>query len=158
MSRLLQSTLSRSELSACSSDAFDIEDKVIGTIGAGQIGLQRLVSFNPKELLYYHLINLFDLPYLPGRLCSAAKAVNARRVEDGTRGFVNSDLLEHFKQGRWLVNTARSAICDKTAVADAIASGRLREYAGDVWECSYLAHDEEREWGWEWFRTTLQPL
>jgi formate dehydrogenase len=37
-------------------DAFDIEGKVIGTIGAGRIGyrvLQRLVPFDPKELLYY---------------------------------------------------------------------------------------------------------
>ena len=37
-------------------NAFDLEGKVIGTIGAGRIGyrvLQRLVPFAPKELLYY---------------------------------------------------------------------------------------------------------
>ncbi len=36
-------------------NAFDIENKVIGTLGAGRIGyrvLQRLVPFEPKELLY----------------------------------------------------------------------------------------------------------
>lgn len=36
-------------------NAFDIEGKVVGTIGAGRIGyrvLQRLVPFDPKELLY----------------------------------------------------------------------------------------------------------
>ena len=42
-------------------DAFDIEGKVIGTIGAGRIGyrvLQRLVPFDPKELLYYDYMPL----------------------------------------------------------------------------------------------------
>jgi formate dehydrogenase len=128
-------------------DAFDIEGKVIGTIGAGRIGyrvLQRLVPFNPKELLYYDY-----MPLSP----EASKAVNARRIEDlnefvsqcdiitvncplheNTRGLVNSELLEHFKHGAWLVNTARGAICDKAAVANALASGRLRGYAGDVWD------------------------
>ena len=74
----------------------------------------------------------------------AAKAVNARRVQDlkdfvsqcdvvavncplheGTRGLVNADLLKHFKKGAWLVNTARGAICDKDAVAEALKSGQL---------------------------------
>ena len=83
----------------------------------------------------------------------AAEAVNARRIEDlnefvsqcdiitvncplheKTRGLINTELLKHFKQGVWLVNTARGAICDKAAVADALASGKLRGYAGDVWD------------------------
>ncbi len=37
-------------------NAFDLEGKVIGTLGAGRIGrlvLERLRPFNPKELLYY---------------------------------------------------------------------------------------------------------
>lgn len=55
--------------------AFDLEGKVVGTIGAGRIGyrvLQRLVPFDCKELLYY------DYAPLPE---NAAKSVNARRVE-----------------------------------------------------------------------------
>lgn len=57
-------------------NTFDLEGKVIGTIGAGRIGyrvLQRLVAFGPKELLY------FDYAPLPA---DAAKAVNARRVNN----------------------------------------------------------------------------
>jgi len=127
-------------------DAFDLENKVVGTIGAGRIGfrvLQRLKPFDCKELLYY------DYAALPEH---AAKEVGARRVEDlkefvslcdvvtvncplheGTRGLVNADLLKHFKKGAWLVNTARGAICDKDAVAAALKSGQLSGYAGDVW-------------------------
>jgi len=47
---------------------------------------------------------------------------------------VDAELLQHFKRGAWLVNTARGAICDKDAVAAALASGRLSGYAGDVWD------------------------
>ncbi|TFY75113.1 hypothetical protein EWM64_g8899 [Hericium alpestre] len=134
------------QVSEIARNAFDLEGKVVGTIGAGRIGyrvLQRLLPFDCKELLYY------DYAPLPA---DAAKAVRARRVEDlkefvsqcdlvtvncplhdGTRGLVNAELLKHFKKGAWLVNTARGAICDKDAVAAAVKSGQLNGYAGDVW-------------------------
>ena len=44
------------QVSEIARNAFDLENKVVGTIGAGRIGyriLQRLVPFNCKELLYY---------------------------------------------------------------------------------------------------------
>ncbi|KAJ1304320.1 hypothetical protein OPQ81_005480 [Rhizoctonia solani] len=128
-------------------NAYDLEGKVVGTIGAGRIGyrvLQRLVPFNCKELLY------FDYNPLPD---DAAKAVGARRVEDikefvaqcdvvtvnaplheGTRGLVNADLLKHFKKGAWIVNTARGAIVDRNDIAAALQSGHINGYAGDVWD------------------------
>lgn len=49
-------------------NAFDLEGKVVGTIGAGRIGyrvLQRLVPFDCKELLYYDYA-----PLPPGRCTS----------------------------------------------------------------------------------------
>lgn len=42
-------------------NAFDLENKVVGTIGAGRIGyrvLQRLVPFDCKELLYFDYAEL----------------------------------------------------------------------------------------------------
>ena len=44
------------DVSQVARNSFDLEGKVVGTIGAGRIGyrvLQRLVPFAPKELLYY---------------------------------------------------------------------------------------------------------
>ncbi|TCD66113.1 formate dehydrogenase (NAD+) [Steccherinum ochraceum] len=142
------------QVSDIARNAFDLEGKVIGTIGAGRIGyrvLQRLVPFNPKELVYY------DYAALPEQ---AAKAVGARRIEDlkdfvsqcdvitvnaplheGTRNLINAELLSHFKKGAWLVNTARGAICDKDAVAAALKSGQLRGYAGDVWDVQPAPRD-----------------
>ncbi|KAI0642499.1 NAD-dependent formate dehydrogenase [Trametes meyenii] len=134
------------QVSEVARNAFDLEGKVIGTLGAGRIGrlvLERLRPFNPKELLYY------DYNPLPQE---TATQLGARRVEDlkdfvsqcdvvtinaplhdGTRGLVNADLLAHFKKGAWLVNTARGAICNAEDVAAALKSGKLNGYAGDVW-------------------------
>ncbi|EIW82873.1 NAD-dependent formate dehydrogenase [Coniophora puteana RWD-64-598 SS2] len=152
------------QVSDIARNAFDLEGKVVGTIGAGRIGyrvLQRLVPFDTKELLYY------DYAALPE---AAAKAVNARRVEDlkefvsqcdvvtvncplheGTKGLVNAELLKHFKKGAWLVNTARGAICDKDAVAAALKSGQINGYAGDVWNVQPAPKDHV-------WRTAKNPL
>lgn len=64
------------QVSDIARNAFDLEGKVVGTIGAGRIGyrvLQRLLPFDCKELLYY------DYNSLPKE---AEQAVKARRVED----------------------------------------------------------------------------
>ena len=103
--------------------AFDLEGKVVGTIGAGRIGyrvLQRLVPFDCKELLY------FDYAPLPKH---ASDALKCRRVEsleemlaqcdvvtvncplhDKTRGLIGFEMIKHFKKGAWLVNTARVSL------------------------------------------------
>ncbi|OUM54014.1 hypothetical protein BVG19_g3352 [[Candida] boidinii] len=134
------------EVAAIAKDAYDIEGKTIATIGAGRIGyrvLERLLPFNPKELLYY------DYQALPK---DAEEKVGARRVENieelvaqadivtinaplhaGTKGLINKELLSKFKKGAWLVNTARGAICVAEDVAAALESGQLRGYGGDVW-------------------------
>jgi len=152
------------QVSEIARNAFDLEGKVVGTIGAGRIGyrvLQRLMPFDCKELLY------FDYAPLPEK---AAAAINARRVEsledmlsqcdvvtvncplhEGTRGLVNKETLKHFKKGAWLVNTARGAICDKDAVTEAVKSGHLNGYAGDVWNVQPAPKDHP-------WRTVKNPL
>lgn len=145
-------------------NTFDLEGKVIGTIGAGRIGyrvLQRLVSFDPAELLYY------DYTALPEQ---ASSAVKARRVEDlkdflgqcdvvtvnaplheGTKDLINSETVRYMKKGAWLVNTARGAICNADAVKEAVESGHLNGYAGDVWNVQPAPKDHP-------WRTMLNPL
>ncbi|KAF8313143.1 NAD-dependent formate dehydrogenase [Clavulina sp. PMI_390] len=145
-------------------NTFDLEGKVIGTIGAGRIGyrvLQRLVPFDAAELLYY------DYNPLPAE---AEKAVGAKRVEDlkeflgkcdvvtvnaplheGTKDLINKETVQWMKKGAWLVNTARGAICNAEAVAEAVKSGHLNGYAGDVWNVQPAP--KEHPW-----RTMLNPL
>ncbi|TYJ53730.1 hypothetical protein B9479_005637 [Cryptococcus floricola] len=141
-------------VAAVARNAFDLEGKVVGTVGAGRIGyrvLQRLQPFDCKELLW------FDYADLPP---DAAKAIKARRVEkledfvaqcdvitincplhEQTRGLFNKELISKMKPGSWLINTARGAIADRTAVKEALASGHLRGYGGDVWDVQPAPQD-----------------
>lgn len=51
----------------------------------------------------------------------------------GTEHLFNKDMISKFKKGSYLVNTARGKIAETQAVVDALESGQLRGYAGDVW-------------------------
>jgi len=126
-------------------DSFDLENKVVGTVGAGRIGyrvLQRLKPFNCKELLYS------DYQALSPEMESA---VGAKRVtfeeliercdvitincplHDKTRNLFNKQVFDKVKPGVYIVNTARGAIVDRDALVEAVKSGKVRGYAGDVW-------------------------
>ncbi|KAK9468771.1 hypothetical protein V1512DRAFT_257837 [Lipomyces arxii] len=134
------------DVAGAAKNSFDLENKVIATIGSGRIGqrvLKRVLPFEPKELLYY------DYQALPP---DVEKELHCRRVEnleelvaqadiitvncplhESTKGMINKKLLSKFKKGSWLVNTARGAICVKEDVAAALESGQIRGYGGDVW-------------------------
>ncbi|KAK6507012.1 formate dehydrogenase (NAD+) [Arthrobotrys musiformis] len=134
------------EVAAVAKDEYDLENKVVGTVGVGRIGervLRRLKPFDCKELLY------FD--YQPLRP-EVEQEIGCRRVEsleemvaqcdvvtincplhESTFGLFNKNLISKMKPGSWLVNTARGAIVVKEDVAEAVKSGHLRGYGGDVW-------------------------
>ena len=146
------------DVAAVAKEEFDLEGKVIATVGAGRIGyriLERLVPFNPKKLLYY------DYQPLPAaaeeKLNKASQLYNdvdtivekVDQLEDlvaeadivtincplheKTKGLFDKALISRMKKGSYLVNTARGAICDADAVVDALSSGHLAGYGGDVW-------------------------
>lgn len=50
-----------------------------------------------------------------------------------TEGLFDAKLLSTMRRGSYIVNTARGKICDRDAIVDALKSGRLAGYAGDVW-------------------------
>ena len=50
-----------------------------------------------------------------------------------TENLFNKDLINKMKKGAYIVNTARGKICNKDDIADALKSGQLSGYAGDVW-------------------------
>jgi formate dehydrogenase len=54
-------------------------------------------------------------------------------LHPGTEHMFDGELIGRMKRGAYLVNTARGKICDRDAVAQALESGQLAGYAGDVW-------------------------
>jgi len=133
-------------VAAVAKNEYDLENKVVGTVAVGRIGervLRRLRAFDCKELLYYD--------YQP-LSAEKEKEIGCRRVDsleemlaqcdvvtincplhEKTKGLFNKELISKMKKGSWLVNTARGAIVVKEDVAEALKSGHLRGYGGDVW-------------------------
>lgn len=58
-----------------------------------------------------------------------------------TRGVISAAALEKIKPGCILVNTARGALVDEAAVAEALKNGRLGFYAADAFEVEPLPAD-----------------
>lgn len=153
------------DVAAVAKNEFDLENKVVGTVAVGRIGervLRRLKPFDCKELLY------FDYQPLKPEV---EKEIGCRRVEsleemlgqcdvvtincplhEKTKGLFNKAMLSKMKDGAWLVNTARGAIVVKEDVAEAVKSGKLRGYGGDVWfpqpaEKDHPLRTAEHPWG-----------
>jgi len=134
------------DVAGVAKNAFDLEGKVVGTLGAGRIGfrvLQRLKPFDCKELLYYDYqplpkhaeeevgaVKVDDLKEFLGR-CDVI-TINAP-LHEGTRGLINKEKISWMKDSVWIVNTARGAICVAEDVAEALKAGKIRAYGGDVW-------------------------
>jgi formate dehydrogenase len=117
----------------------------VGTFGAGRIGLAVLRRLKPFDVdLHYTDKYRLDgeterelgLTYHPGvesllRACDVVSIHTPLHPE--TEGLFDRDLRGTMKRGAYLINTARGKICDRDAVVEALESGQLAGYAGDVW-------------------------
>lgn len=129
----------------CVERAYDIEGMTVGIVGAGRIGLgtmKRLKAFDvnlhytdrhrlpektEKELgLSYHSNVESLVPFCD--IISLSCPLHAE-----TEHLFDDKLINKMKRGAYLINTARAKICDRDAVANALKSGQLAGYAGDVW-------------------------
>jgi len=129
----------------CVERSYDLEAMVVGTVGAGRIGtavLRRLKPFD-VELHYTDRYRLpenlereLGLTYHPTavslvEVCDVVTINTPLHPE--TEGMFDDALIGRMKRGAYIVNTARGKICDRDAIARALASGQLAGYAGDVW-------------------------
>jgi formate dehydrogenase len=149
------------DVAAAAKNEFDLEGKVVGTVAVGRIGervLRRLKPFDCKELLYFDYqplkpeiekeIGCRRVTNLEEMLSQCDVVTINCPLHEKTRGLFNKELISKMKPGKppvlvfismltvagsWLVNTARGAIVVKEDVAEALKSGHLRGYGGDVW-------------------------
>ncbi len=129
----------------CVSRSYDLEAMNVGTVAAGRIGLRVLRLLKPFDVKLHYM----DRHRLPE---SVEKELNLTyhstlesltRVSDvvtlncplhpETEHMINENTLKNFKRGAYLVNTARGKLCDRDAIVNALESGQLAGYAGDVW-------------------------
>ena len=129
----------------CVERAYDLEGMDVGVIAAGRIGravLRRLAPFDVN--LHYtdtrrlapeveQELNVTFHP-TPASLVQAVDVVSLHSpLYEDTRGMFDEKLIATMRRGSYIVNTARAEETVPEAIADALRSGQLGGYAGDVW-------------------------
>ncbi len=122
----------------------ELFEKTVGVVGLGRIGVlvaQRLTAFGMHVVAYdpyvassragqlgVHLVDLDEL-----LATSDFITVHLPRTPE-TLGLIGVDALRRVKPGVRIVNAARGGIVDETALADALADGRVAGAGLDVFE------------------------
>jgi formate dehydrogenase len=129
----------------CVERSYDVEGMHVGTVAAGRIGLRVLRLLKPFDMKLHYLdrhrlpesvereLNLTYHTSLESltRVCDVVTLNCPLHPE--TEHMINAATLKNFKRGAYLINTARGKLCDRDAIVDALESGQLAGYGGDVW-------------------------
>jgi D-3-phosphoglycerate dehydrogenase len=113
--------------------------KTLGILGLGRIGIAlatRASVFKMKVLGWHPDVNFTDFAEIHHNLNEVLEQSDFVSLHmpllDDTRGMINKKTLAHFKEGAFLVNTARGKLIVEEDVAEALRTGKLRGYATDV--------------------------
>lgn len=126
--------------------------KTVGLIGLGYIGKRaaRLLRGFDCRVLYAKPTPLpvdearaLGVEHVPlGRLLAESDIVSLHcALTPQTANIINAESLAAMKDGAILVNTARGGIASEAAVADALASGKLKAAAFDVFDVEPIRPD-----------------
>jgi formate dehydrogenase len=129
----------------CVSREYDLEGMQVGTVAAGRIGTAVLRRLKPFEVGLHYT----DRHRLPSEVEDELGATFHETTEEmvggcdvvtinaplhpETENLFDEQMLSRMKRGAYLINTARGKICDRDAIVNALESGQLAGYAGDVW-------------------------
>ena len=125
--------------------SYDVEGMNIGTVAAGRIGLDAIRKLKAFDV---HL-HYFDRHRLPLDVEKELNLKFHKTVESlvevcdvvtincplhpETENLFDKELISKMKKGAYIINTARGKICNREAIVDALRSGHISGYAGDVW-------------------------
>ena len=128
-------------------DGMQLTGKTLGLIGFGGIAAEtarialgsglRVIAWNrtPKSFAGVEFVSLEKL------LASSDVVSLHLLLNDETRGLLTRQHIAAMKPGVILVNTARAAIVDETAMIDALKSGHIRHAGLDVFNIEPLPMD-----------------
>jgi D-3-phosphoglycerate dehydrogenase / 2-oxoglutarate reductase len=128
-------------------ESMQLGGKTLGLIGLGGIGREvaRIARGIGMEVIAWNRTARADAPVplveLEALLARADVLSLHLALTDGTRGLIGAKQLARTKPGVILVNTARAALIDETALIEALASGHIRHAGLDVFHAEPLAPD-----------------
>lgn len=125
-------------------EGFDLDGKTLGVVGTGKIGahvIKIASGFGMKIIAHdaypnRELSEEFNFPYvLLDQLLSQADIITLHiPYLPSTHHLINVSNIERIKKGALLVNTARGAVIETTALVEALNKGVLSGAALDVLE------------------------
>ncbi|CAL8465001.1 g4536 [Coccomyxa elongata] len=117
------------DVAAVAVKAQDLKGKTVGTVGGGRISYEVMKRLQPWDVkrLYY------DRHQKPDRFDKMGVQWENSLDSFLPKGMFNKETINKMKHGAYLVNNARGAIVDQDAIVEALKSGQLGGYAGDVW-------------------------
>jgi D-3-phosphoglycerate dehydrogenase len=129
-------------------ESMQLKDKTLGLIGIGGIGREvaRIARGIGMEVIGWNRtarpdadVPLLDLETLLAR----ADVISLHlALTEETRGLIGAKHLARMKPGVILVNTARAALVDETALIEALRSGHIRHAGLDVFHAEPLEPDQ----------------
>jgi len=142
----------RLDFSLASLRGFDLKGKTLGVIGAGAIGLHvirigtgfgmRVLAHDPRQQPLLAEVLGFRYVSLPELLRSSDVITLHAPLLPSTRHLINAENIREIKRGALLVNTARGALVDTSALVTALDEGILAGAGLDVFEGEDLIGDE----------------
>ncbi|MEZ5932970.1 MAG: NAD(P)-dependent oxidoreductase [Alphaproteobacteria bacterium] len=122
-------------------DGIEFAGRTLGVVGTGGIGqaMIRLGAGIGMEVIAWNRSGVPDgLPCRPvdlDELLSSADVVSLHiALNDQTRGLIDARRLDLLRETAILVNTARGAVLDESALIAALRAGRIAHAALDVFE------------------------
>jgi D-3-phosphoglycerate dehydrogenase / 2-oxoglutarate reductase len=114
-------------------EGVELRGKTLGIVGMGAIG--QAVA-RRAEAFGMHVRGHSRSSGEPlHAVLSAADVVSVHvPLNASTRGLMNASAFEQLKPGAFLINTARGAVIDKRALRNALDTGQLAGFAGDVFD------------------------
>jgi len=128
-------------------DGMQLTGKTIGLIGFGGIAAEvariaggsglRVIAWNRTQKTYPGV----EFVSLSSLLANSHVVSLHLLLNDETRGFLSRERIALMRPGAILVNTARGAVVDETAMIDALKSGHIRHAGLDVFNIEPLPKD-----------------
>jgi len=122
----------------------ELYNKTLGVVGLGRIGgevARRAIAFGMRVLAHDPFLSLararnlqVELVELDELFLNADFITVHMPLSEETRGMIGRDAFACMKSGVRILNCARGGILDETALAEALASGKVAGAALDVYE------------------------